>query len=1277
MRRAIITGLICALPSVALAQEEDDRGYLTAFLEDNLSGAGRQVTITGFEGALSSRATIAEMTIADDTGIWITLTDITLDWSRSALLSGEVSVDELTAASIHIARVPDTGGGADLPTPEATPFALPELPVSITIGRIAAEEIILDAPVLGQPVTGRLEASASLAGGEGRADFLLERNDATLGTVALQASFSNLTRDLAIDLLAEEAAGGIAANALDLPGRPSARLAVTGTGTLEDFAADIDLRTDDVPRLAGTIGTTLAPDGLRGFIADLSGNPAPLFLPDYADFFGDSVALRLAGQADAAGFVTLQELSVQTQALALNGDLALAPDGLPVRINLNGVLASPDGAPVLLPLSGDVETRIGRATLALAFDAAAGDGWTTDLRIQGLDRSDMAIDQLSLAGSGRISRHAMGRTLGATFDYAAEGLRPADPALALALGPRAAGQAIIHWNEAAPTLSIPRLTIAGEGYEATARATIAGLATGLTTTGRLRVRASDIARLSGLAGQPLRGAGTVTAEGTFVPLGGAFDGKVGFTGTDLALGIAEVDRLLRGTATVDADIRRDETGLTIRQLALQAASLTAGLEGSIATAGSDLRARLSFRDLGALGGAYRGGLQADATLVGTPDAGRVTLNGTGTGLGIGLPQIDNLLAGTSQISMAADLADGGVDLSDLQLSAANLVARITGRIDPDQTDLAARLDFPDLSVLGGGTRGALTADAAFSGTIDAGRITIDGQGRNLAVGQAEADRLLAGSNRVSAALTLTDGLIQIERARIENPQITGTATGTVAGEARNVDVDLRLADLGLLLPEFPGAVTVTGDVVQTTASTRLDLRAGGPGGITATITGQLDPDYRRADLAITGQAQAGLLNAFVDPGNLSGRLGFDVAIDGPLQPSSLSGRVTIGGGRFAAPDLPFVLDGVEAQTDIRGGQATVTANATISTGGRVSVAGSVGTAAPYPADLNLVLGGFILRDPQLFETRGNGTVSVQGPLTGGATIGGRIALIETEIRVPSGGFAAAGAVPGLIHVNEPDDVRRSRIFAGLLGDGGAGGAAGGGGRAFGLDLTIAAPNRVFIRGRGLDAELGGTLLLQGNTANVVPAGAFELIRGRLDILGKRLTLSEATLRLEGDFVPYARIAASNESDGVVSSVVVEGRVDEPDVSFTSSPPLPEEEVIARLLFGRALNTLSAFQAAQLAGAVQTLAGRGGQGLLAKLRLGLGLDDLDVSTAADGTTSLTAGKYISRNTYTEVEVDQNGQSEISLNLDLSDKLTVRGSVDSEGQTGIGIFLEKDY
>jgi translocation and assembly module TamB len=123
--------------------------------------------------------------------------------------------------------------------------------------------------------------------------------------------------------------------------------------------------------------------------------------------------------------------------------------------------------------------------------------------------------------------------------------------------------------------------------------------------------------------------------------------------------------------------------------------------------------------------------------------------------------------------------------------------------------------------------------------------------------------------------------------------------------------------------------------------------------------------------------------------------------------------------------------------------------------------------------------------------------------------------------------------------------------------------------------------------------------------------------------------------------------------------------------------LPQEEVLARLLFGKGIQTISALQAAQLANAVATLAGRGGEGIVSKLRKNFGLDDFDVTTDADGNVSVRAGKYISKRVYTEVEVDQKGRSQINLNLDLKKDVTVRGSVGADGQAGIGVFIEKDY
>jgi len=93
--------------------------------------------------------------------------------------------------------------------------------------------------------------------------------------------------------------------------------------------------------------------------------------------------------------------------------------------------------------------------------------------------------------------------------------------------------------------------------------------------------------------------------------------------------------------------------------------------------------------------------------------------------------------------------------------------------------------------------------------------------------------------------------------------------------------------------------------------------------------------------------------------------------------------------------------------------------------------------------------------------------------------------------------------------------------------------------------------------------------------------------------------------------------------------------------------------------------------------VATLAGKGGEGVVSKLRKGFGLDNLDVKTDAAGEASLTAGKYLSKNIYSEVTVDQDGKSQINLNLDVTKSITLRAQTGSNGDAGIGIVVEKDY
>ena len=403
----ILSLVLTAFASPLLAQSaEEDRGYLQALLEDNLSGAGREVRITGFAGALSSRATIEELTIADRDGIWLTLREVALDWTRTALLRGRVEVNRLTAREIIVARAPIAEEPLSPEMAEATPFRLPELPVSVNIGEISAETLTLGAPLLGEEIALRLLGRLSLGSGEGAAEIDVTRLDGR-GAVTLDASFVNATEVLALDLSLQEDAGGIAATLLQLPDRPALALGISGTAPLNDYTAEIRLASDGTPRLTGqvTIRDAAADETTaKVFGATLSGDLTPLFAADYRPFFGTQSALKLTGTRQQNGALEIADFTLTAAQIALSGALSLDAAGWPQQFRLNGQLGDGDTR-VRLPISGPA-THIRGATIDAAFDAARGDRWRARLGLTGFERPDIGLSTATLSCRGALERTA-------------------------------------------------------------------------------------------------------------------------------------------------------------------------------------------------------------------------------------------------------------------------------------------------------------------------------------------------------------------------------------------------------------------------------------------------------------------------------------------------------------------------------------------------------------------------------------------------------------------------------------------------------------------------------------------------------------------------------------------------------------------------------------------------------------------------------------------------------------------------------------------------------
>ncbi|WP_377507940.1 translocation/assembly module TamB domain-containing protein [Octadecabacter sp. R77987] len=1254
--------LICLLfvaPFAATAQDmgDDGPGYLAELIQDSLSDAGRDVRIEGFEGALSAQATMDKMTIADDNGIWFTMQDVTLDWSRTALLSGRIEVETLSAQRIEMTRLPETPQ-SDVPSAAAQPFSLPELPVSVEIGKITADEITLGADVLGLALTVSFEASLSLIDGAGSADLQALRIDGQDGRFDISASYDNASETLAVLLILDEGTNGIAATLLDIPDRPALALRVQGDAPLSDFTANLSLATQGVERLSGQVqlassGTGAADDATpvdREFSTTLRGDLTPLVADEFDAFFGTAATLTAQGTAFGDGRLDLTGFDLATRSFGISGALTLGTQGWPEAFDISGQIGDRRGTPVRLPLGGEA-TTVRSMDLSLRYDAAAGNTWEGSFDLQDLTRPDLSIATLKLEGGGTITA-GEGTPVGGVdlkMTYGATGIALDDPALATAIGSDLRGDISARLTEDEP-LRISRMTLIGEGMDLGLTATIAGLDAGFETDLSIGGRVGNFARFTLLAGQSLNGSGSLLLSGKVSPLGDAFDLALLAATTDLQVGIAQLDPLFGGNGRLTLNAQRDTIGTRITDLDVRTDGLIASGDLNITPTGLAAALDLTLPVLDRLG-------------VGL--SGAASFNGAVVQDSTGSYDVEGALGGPDLIStITARIGPADTDYAT--------TGRMTGRV----SDLA-----PYGSLVGQSLAGAATLALTAEGTLADGAFSarVQSLATNLSVGVPALATAMRGTGSLRADVTRSAaGRIGVQDLQLKFPNLTGTAGITTDGASSDAVFDLRLADIALFTPELNGPVTAQGTATQSgTSPWQISVDATGPGGTDARATGTITT-AGSTDLNISGAAPLGFANPYIAPRQISGRADFDLRANGPIGLNALSGPVRISDGRLTAPTLGQSLEGIAGTVQLSSGTAQIALGGNSSAGGTLALSGPVSLAGQQNADLTLTLDRIVLRDPQLYETTVGGTITFTGPIAGGARVAGGLTLGRAEVRVPSSEISSLGELPEVTHISAPRDVVATLDRAGLTTQGTPPASEARSGPAYPLDLTISAPSQIFVRGRGLDAELGGQLTLSGTSNNVIATGRFELIRGRLDILQQRFDLTEGYAQLQGDFTPYIRLQATTTADtGTLVSVIVDGPATSPQVRFESSPQLPEDEVLSQLLFGRDLASISPLQAVQLASAISTLAGRGSGGLIGQIRDGLDLDNLDFTTDEAGNAALRAGKYISDNVYTDITIGSDGTSEINLNLDITDDISGRGSFGADGETSVGIFFERDY
>lgn len=1087
----------------------------------------------------------------------------------------------------------------------------------------------------GRPVAGALTATLDGEGDPlgGVFDFVLTGTgtDLRAGQETLDTLLIGQT---ALTLAAARGPEGLIIRNLDLNGE-ALTLMAEGTARTGQVALDVQGELDDLARILPDLPGPVTMSGQTRLAGGTWHGDLGITAPGQAQ--GRLTATVPQGAGPGLAF----DLDISEPAGGPIGQILRLPGAPALRLTADASGAIDDLETVLALSTQGIPRITGRATIRDAQDdtrltaRVEGDvtpfltpdyhaffGTESDIAIQATRQADGTLDLTQLT----VNAASLDLTGTASIDPAGRPLR-AEMTADIAPRPGTAGPV---------RLPLPGAPITVKGAQL--RALLDGQGSEIWT---LLAKAQDVSHPQGGLGElTINGDGTLDVEEHLSASGRLRAHAQGLRASDPALQAA-----LGSWLRLDGqfDLPGDDT-LVLRDLFVNGQDMQAQARATLSelNGAQDItgEARLDLPDLARFSGLARRPLggQVSATLTGSgglsPRRFDIVLNSTAQDMSAGIARLDPLLEGTYKLHLDANSQGDGVDITALRLTGPAITASASGFASPTVPDLTAQLHLDDFARIVSGFQGPV--NVAF---------TADHQNDTIF-----ADLDLAAPN---------DSYLRTEAA-------------LAADGAASVSFDGLLNRLERFVPDFPGSLGLTGQAGFDSGTWSYDATIKGPADIQAEVAGLYDTANGTVDGTAKGNLRLDPVSLFLSPIVVAGQGLFDLKMQGTPGLSALSGQVDIRQTSVAVPQIQNSVQDFGGSITLGDGSAALNLTGALRTGGTFSVAGPVALAAPYNGNLSIALRELIMTDEVVYRAPVSGQLSVSGPLAGNALLAGRVDIGETEIDIGNiGGSSAAAPIPDLTHVGETAAIRTTRANAGLIQTGSQSSAP-----AIGLDLLISAPRKIFVRGRGLDAELGGELYLRGTTANVAPSGQIELIRGILALFGRRLQLSRGLLTMQGSFQPYLEFAATSSTNSGTATLEIAGQVDDLNVTISSEPERPEEEALAMLIFGNEFSSLSPFKIAQLAAGLVSLRG-GGDFVGETGREATGASSVSVANDGGGLPSLGVGGYLSDNVYSDVSVNTDGNTELKLNLDVTDNLTVTGTVDNTGDSGIGLFFDRDY
>ncbi|MFA5083185.1 MAG: translocation/assembly module TamB domain-containing protein, partial [Hydrogenophilaceae bacterium] len=485
-----------------------------------------------------------------------------------------------------------------------------------------------------------------------------------------------------------------------------------------------------------------------------------------------------------------------------------------------------------------------------------------------------------------------------------------------------------------------------------------------------------------------------------------------------------------------------------------------------------------------------------------------------------------------------------------------------------------------------------------------------------------------------------------------------------AGDQANGRVSLARERGDLIVSAAPDAAAALGlqqlSLLAEASDSRLHISLAANGTALGRLRAQADSRFSRrdgvwgiaadtpfqasADLALQSLAWATPLLDKTGATRFDGRLAARLQGSGSLAAPRLAGSLSGEGFSLALPEQGLDLRDGRFQAEL--GQDTLVLKSLSLRGGDGSLTGQgrLGLRDGQP-DLQLALKAdklrIVSRPDRLLVLSGDGSV----------------ALLARKLQLR----ARLKADRGLVELARDDAPTLSEDVVVLGREGQA--AARGIPYAVDLDLDLDLGERFFLKGRGIDAQLGGAVKLTGRQGLPLRGtGGIRVVKGTYAAYGQRLDIERGQLNFQGPLDnPGLNIVALRKNQAVAAGVAITGSAQAPVVKLVSEPTLPDSDKLSWLVLGHGMADTGSreFDALQLAAGALLGAGESVT-LQQRIAHAAGLEEVSLKGAGTLESSvLTLGKRLSSRAYLSYEQGLLGtEALVKINYTLSRRLSLR-------------------